>query len=55
MSAREVTILDLGLGNLHSVARAFERASAVPTITSDPDIVRRSQRVVVPGQGAIGQ
>lgn len=54
-SARIVTILDLGLGNLHSVARAFERAGAVPTITSDPDVVRRADRVVVPGQGAIRQ
>ena len=39
MSAPRVTILDLGLGNLHSVARAFERAGAAPTITSDPDAV----------------
>lgn len=55
MSTHVVTILDLGLGNLHSVARAFERASASPVITSDPDVVRRADRVVVPGQGAIGQ
>lgn len=54
MSGR-VTILDLGLGNLHSVARAFERASAAPELTSDPDVVRRADRLVVPGQGAIRQ
>ncbi len=53
--SRTVTILDLGLGNLHSVARAFERADASPIITSDPDLVRRADRVVVPGQGAIRQ
>jgi imidazole glycerol-phosphate synthase subunit HisH len=53
MSAREVAILDLGVGNLHSVARAFERAGARARITRDPDEVRRADRLVVPGQGAI--
>lgn len=53
--SRSVTILDLGLGNLHSVARAFERSGGEPTITADPDVVRRAARVVVPGQGAIRQ
>jgi glutamine amidotransferase len=55
MSAKVVTILDLELGNLHSVARAFERAGASAVITSDPDVVRAADRVVVPGQGAIRQ
>jgi glutamine amidotransferase len=55
MSDKSVAILDLGLGNLHSVARAFERVGGAPTITSDPELVRRSARVVVPGQGAIRQ
>lgn len=47
-----VTIVDLGLGNLHSVARAFERVGAAPTIASDPDAIRGAERLVVPGQGA---
>ncbi|MFW5925742.1 MAG: imidazole glycerol phosphate synthase subunit HisH [Myxococcota bacterium] len=45
-------IVDLGLGNLRSVARAFARAGAEPTVTDDPERVRRADRVVVPGQGA---
>jgi glutamine amidotransferase len=53
MTEKSVSILDLGLGNLHSVARAFERAGAKPEVTADPDRVRRAARVVVPGQGAI--
>lgn len=52
MSAARVTIVDLGLGNLHSVAKAFERAGAQAELTSDPDTVSRADRVVVPGQGA---
>lgn len=55
MAPRSVTILDLGLGNLHSVARAFERAGAIATITHDPEAVLAADRVVVPGQGAIRQ
>ncbi|MFW5920928.1 MAG: imidazole glycerol phosphate synthase subunit HisH [Polyangiales bacterium] len=47
-----VTIVDLGLGNLRSVARAFERAGANAVVTSDPDVVRGGERLVVPGQGA---
>jgi glutamine amidotransferase len=52
MSARDVLVVDLGLGNLRSVARALERAGAAPRVSGDPDVVRRASRVVVPGQGA---
>jgi len=53
-----VAIVDYGSGNLHSAAKAFERAAreaAVPekiVVTSDPDAVRRADRVVLPGVGA---
>lgn len=49
---KSVTIADLGLGNLRSVARAVERAGGIATISADPDALRRSPRVIVPGQGA---
>jgi len=51
-AARSVVIADLGLGNLHSVARAIERAGGKPSICADPDALRRAPKVVVPGQGA---
>ncbi len=53
-----VAIVDYGSGNLHSAAKAFERASResgtdVPiVVTGDPDAVRRAERVVLPGVGA---
>jgi imidazole glycerol-phosphate synthase subunit HisH len=53
-----VVIIDYGSGNLHSAAKAFERAAreagaAQPImVTSDPDEVRRAERVVLPGVGA---
>ncbi len=50
-------IVDYESGNLHSAEKAFQRM-AVETgtsavfVTSDPDIVRRADRVVLPGDGA---
>ncbi len=55
---QNVAIIDYGSGNLHSAAKAFERAardSATETrihVTADPDIVRRADRIVLPGVGA---
>jgi imidazole glycerol-phosphate synthase subunit HisH len=53
-----VAIVDYGSGNLHSAAKAFERASrdlgsAMPIeVTSDPAKVAAASRVVLPGVGA---
>jgi imidazole glycerol-phosphate synthase subunit HisH len=51
-----VAIIDYGSGNLHSAAKAFERAAKESgqtiTVTSDPDAVRRAERIVLPGVGA---
>jgi len=53
-----VAIIDYGSGNLHSAAKAFERASrglAHPErilVTRDPDAVFRADRIVLPGVGA---
>ena len=53
-----VAIVDYGSGNLHSAAKAFERAAreeGLPqpiVVTSDPEAVRRADRVVLPGVGA---
>jgi imidazole glycerol-phosphate synthase subunit HisH len=52
MADKAVVIVDLGLGNLRSVARALMRSGAEPTITADPEALRRAPAVVVPGQGA---
>jgi glutamine amidotransferase len=52
MTTGRVAIVDLGLGNLHSVAKAFERAGAKPELSSDPDVLLRADRLVMPGQGA---
>lgn len=54
----DVVIVDYGSGNLHSAAKAFERAAAETesghsiNVTADPDQVRAADRVVLPGVGA---
>ncbi|HEX8809558.1 MAG TPA: imidazole glycerol phosphate synthase subunit HisH, partial [Xanthobacteraceae bacterium] len=53
-----VAIVDYGSGNLHSAAKAFERAAHEAgldqpiAVTRDPEIVARADRVVLPGVGA---
>ena len=53
-----VAIVDPGSGNLNSVARALARAGQMAglsphiRLTSDADVVRSADRVVLPGQGA---
>ena len=49
-----VAIIDYGSGNLHSAAKAFERASRASenpekiSVTHDPDAVYRADRIVLP-------
>ena len=53
-----VAIVDYGSGNLHSAAKAFERAAHEAgldqpiVVTRDPDAVASADRVVLPGVGA---
>jgi glutamine amidotransferase len=47
-----LAIIDYQMGNLRSVQKAFERVGHQATITSDPDAVRRADKVVLPGVGA---
>ena len=55
---QHVAIIDYGSGNLHSAAKAFERAARDSgsesriVVTADPDVVRAADRVVLPGVGA---
>jgi glutamine amidotransferase len=53
-----VAIVDYGSGNLHSAAKAFERAARESghdqpiVVTGDPNVVARAERIVLPGVGA---
>ncbi|MBL8434214.1 MAG: imidazole glycerol phosphate synthase subunit HisH [Zoogloea sp.] len=51
----KVAIIDYGMGNLRSVAKAIEHVAADTqvVVTADPADVRAADRVVFPGQGAM--
>jgi glutamine amidotransferase len=55
--ANTVAVVDYGMGNLHSVSQAVRHAAdqvgVEVFVTSDPDVVRKATRVVLPGQGAM--
>ncbi|MEO8101240.1 MAG: imidazole glycerol phosphate synthase subunit HisH [Betaproteobacteria bacterium] len=56
---KKLVVVDYGMGNLRSVAKAFEfvaREAALPfdvAISGSPDAVDAADRVVFPGQGAM--
>ncbi|MGN6820756.1 MAG: imidazole glycerol phosphate synthase subunit HisH [Sphingomonas sp.] len=50
-----LALIDYGAGNLYSVANALKAAGANDiAVTADPDLVRRADRIVLPGVGAFG-
>jgi imidazole glycerol-phosphate synthase subunit HisH len=51
----DIAVVDYGMGNLRSVAKAIEHVAPASrvAVTSDPELVRRAERVVFPGQGAM--
>lgn len=51
--AEVLALIDYGAGNLRSVANALKAAGAQGVaVTSDPDVVRAADRIVLPGVGA---
>ena len=50
----KITIIDYGMGNLHSAAKALEKVGAQVTVTRDPELVRQADKVILPGVGAFG-
>jgi glutamine amidotransferase len=50
-----IAVVDVCSGNLRSVERALAEVGGKPVVTSDPEVVRKADKVVVPGQGAFGE
>lgn len=47
-----VGIVDYGLGNIASVRAAVERVGGKPVVTFDADVLRKCDRLIIPGVGA---
>lgn len=55
MASTSIAVIDYGMGNLRSVAKALEQvaAGARVWVTQRPEAILSADRVVFPGQGAI--
>lgn len=47
-----IAIIDYQMGNLRSVQKGFERVGHAAAITSDPSILAKASKIVLPGVGA---
>ena len=51
----EIAVIDYGMGNLRSVAKALETVAprAKISVTADPAVINAASHIVFPGVGAI--
>ena len=47
-----IAIVDYGVGNLFSLKSSFRAIGAEVVVTSDPEEIRRADRIILPGVGA---
>ena len=47
-----LAIVDYGVGNLFSLRHSFAAIGVEAVVTSDPEVLRRAERIVLPGVGA---
>lgn len=47
-----VAIIDYGVGNLFSLSSSFSAIGFEATVTRDPDVIRKAERILLPGVGA---
>ena len=52
----QIAVIDLGIGNLRSVERALNKVApdADVKVTHDVSVIDSADRIVLPGQGAVG-
>lgn len=54
MTMQRIAVIDYGMGNLHSVAKAIEHVAPEHevVVTDDQSLIRSADKIVCPGQGA---
>lgn len=52
MTTRRVTVVDYGVGNLHSVVKALRHEQGEVRVVTDPGELTGADRLVIPGVGA---
>lgn len=48
-----IALLDYGMGNLHSAAKALEHVGATVDVTNNPKLIAKADKIVFPGVGAM--
>lgn len=48
-----IALLDYGMGNLHSAAKALEFVGATVDVSNDPRVIARADKIMFPGVGAM--
>ncbi len=51
-SAKKVTVVDYGMGNIFSLVRALKAVGADPRVTSDGKEIKEADSIILPGVGA---
>lgn len=49
-----IAIVDYGVGNLFSLESSFGAIGAEAVVTADADVIRRADKIILPGVGAFG-
>lgn len=49
---REITVIDYGMGNIYSVVSAIRYLDCEAIVSCDPDFIRTSSRLLLPGVGS---
>ena len=49
-----IAIIDYGVGNLFSLKSSFNAIGQEAVVTGDPEVIRRADKLVLPGVGAFG-
>ena len=47
-----IAVIDYGVGNLFSLCSSLERIGAEAVVTSDPEIIAKADKLILPGVGA---
>ncbi len=51
----DIVIIDYEMGNLRSVQKAIEKVGGRATISSDPKVIAKASKLILPGVGAFGK
>ena len=47
-----IVIIDYGMGNLKSIQRGLKKVGVTVKLSSDPEVISKADRLVLPGVGA---